>query len=77
MKVVLIPFLIFIISLSGLVLNPRNNPLLRILVICSSIIFLIMRFGDSGINGMLLLIFLTISAFIGTYYYVLIEKKRS
>ncbi|OFZ14247.1 MAG: hypothetical protein A2X86_05195 [Bdellovibrionales bacterium GWA2_49_15] len=77
MKDALIPFIVFALSLLGLIMHPKNNLALRILVIGSSIVFLVVRFAGGEINEMLLLIFTAVSAFVGLYYHLLVEKERS
>ena len=77
MNDIVIPFLISAVSIIGIAINPKNNIVLRILVISASILFLIVRFSRGEINELLLLIFLAISMFIGNYYYLLVDNERS
>ncbi len=76
MKFSLFPFIILMTAILGIVLNPKNNLILRITIVCASVMLFVVSNTTGEISEILILIFAMLSVFIIGFYYSLVSNER-
>ena len=72
----LLPFLILVVAIIGVVINPKNNLILRITVVSISAVLFVVNHSGDKISEALILLFAIISLITVLFFYTITVRKR-